>query len=91
MSKKYKNMTAEEKIAYREQRRKAQEAEMPTAELVAKMERNAAILLRHYPPAEARRQMENILTHAVFMDECHSGFSEAILAMGVKLDELIDG
>lgn len=91
MSKKYKNMTAEEQAVYREQRRKVQETQMPTAELVAKMERNAAVLLKAYGPTEARRQMENVLSQVSVMAGHHSGFEEAVLAMGSKLDELIDG
>jgi hypothetical protein len=90
MSKKYKNMTAEEQAAYREQRRKEQEAQMPTPELIAKMERSAATLLKFYGPAEARRQMENVLAQVGLMAEHHSGFTEAVLAMGAKLDELIE-
>lgn len=90
MSKKYKNMTAEEQVAYREQRRKQQEAEMPTAELIAKMERNAAIMLRYYSPVEARRQIEVLMEQISVLDSHHSGFSEAVLAMGAKLDELLE-
>jgi len=71
--------------------RQRQEAEMPTPELVAKMERNAAVLLKAYGPTEARRQMENVLKQWELMAEYHSGYAEAVLAMGAKLDELIDG
>ena len=70
--------------------RKRQEAEMSTAELVAKMEHNAAVLLKAYGPTEARRQMENVLAQVALMAEYHSGFTEAVLAMGAKLDELIE-
>jgi hypothetical protein len=71
--------------------RERQETEMPTAELIAKMERNAAVLLKTYGPTEARRQMENVLKQWELMADYHSGYAEAILAMGAKLDELIDG
>jgi len=63
---------------------------MSTAELVAKMEHNATILLRFYGPTEARRQMENILAQIELLADGHSGFPEAVLAMGAKLDELIE-
>lgn len=71
-------------------RRERAEKEMPTPELIAKMEHNAAIMLRFYSPAEARRQMENILAQIELLADGHSGFPEAVLAMGAKLDELIE-
>ena len=91
MSKPLFEQSPQERAARMAAVRQRQEAEMPTPELIAKMERNAATLLKAYGPTEARRQMENLLKQWELMAEHHSGYAEAVLAMGAKLDELIDG
>ena len=70
--------------------RERAEARISTPELINRMEHNAAVLLRFYGPTEARRQMENILAQIELLADGHSGFPEAVLAMGAKLDELIE-
>ena len=53
-------------------------------------EATPAVLETSETVAEARRQMENVLAQVALMAEYHSGFTEAVLAMGAKLDELIE-
>lgn len=59
-------------------------------ELIAKMEEGAAVLLRNYGPIEARRQMELLFAQTDAMAKYHKDFPHAVLAMGAKLDELIE-
>jgi hypothetical protein len=85
-------MTSEELIqraTLLEQRRKIQEAETSTEELIRRMERNAEIVMRMYPRDKARGVIEEMLKAAEFSGQWHSGFSEACLAMAARLDDLL--
>ena len=82
-------MTPDERHAYVNERRLLAEQNTSTEELIARMERNADIVIRNFPREKAKEIIEEMLEVAKISGQWHSGFPEACLAMAARLDHLL--
>ena len=60
-------------------------------ELIRRMESHARALIVVLGKQEARKQIEKLLMEAETIGKFHPGFPEAILALGIKFEELLKG
>lgn len=88
--KKFEVMSEEKKKSHRQSIRASSEKHTPTDVLIRTMENNARVLIKTLGKEEARRQVEMLLEQANTLNSFHPGFPEAVLAMAVRLDEMLE-